>query len=188
MSARRQTEGDAVRGYRLQSETIRVIEPGSHSSGMSHTGAPRGEQRLAAENGTHGDVAPMVGAGEGGCQRVFESGWVHASTNWANISRMGLVNVEAWVCDPCGHTWLKTCRDPERCPRRNCRSRHWDSGQTQTPPNIHVISPIVFNPDFWPPSGPDRRFWGVGCPRGDPVGARGHLFSTSEEKILKISA
>ena len=93
--------------------------------------------------------------GDHSCERVFDPGWVHASTNRANISSMGMVQVDAWVCDQCGHKWLKTGRDPERCPRRVCRSRHWDSGPTQTPPNIHWIRPIEFNSDFWPP----KRAW-----------------------------
>ena len=58
---------------------------------------------------------------------------------------MGMIKTEAWRCDECGYVWLKkTASVPERCPKRGCRSRLWDSKRLQyfTPrPFFRVVAP-----------------------------------------------
>lgn len=42
---------------------------------------------------------------------------------------MGTKTVEAWVCDKCGHVWLKSAKTPVYCAK--CKTRRWnDSAKT----------------------------------------------------------
>jgi hypothetical protein len=59
---------------------------------------------------------------------------------------MAMIKTEAWRCDECGYVWLKKTNSvPERCPKRGCRSRLWDSKRLSffAPPGpfFRVVAP-----------------------------------------------
>lgn len=45
-----------------------------------------------------------------------------------HVAHMSENTAETWVCDVCGHYWLKGENKPTHCASSKCRSRKWNAG------------------------------------------------------------
>ena len=45
---------------------------------------------------------------------------------------MGSASRDVWMCDACGHEWLKGDKLPTHCASSKCRSRKWNKGGEQS--------------------------------------------------------
>jgi hypothetical protein len=47
---------------------------------------------------------------------------------------MSVVKRDVWHCDVCGWEWVPSGDEaPQQCPKRSCRSRHWNAGVPAEP-------------------------------------------------------